>query len=94
MAVNFDHLGDKVVSPVKLAHVVLRTNNFTKMTEFYKDFLGAKAALEMPNLLSFLTYDDEHHRIAIVNIPPIKNKDKDTCGLEVSHLPDETTTSS
>jgi catechol-2,3-dioxygenase len=87
MVVDFNHLGDKVISPVKLAHVVLRTNNFAKMTQFYKDFLGAKVAAETPGLLSFLTYDDEHHRIAIVNMPSIKNKDKDSCGLEVGHVP-------
>jgi catechol-2,3-dioxygenase len=86
MVVNFNDLGDKVTSPVKLAHVVLRTNNFAKMAQFYKDFLGAKASMEVPDQLSFLTYDDEHHRIAIVNIPPIQNKDKNTCGLEVCRL--------
>jgi catechol-2,3-dioxygenase len=86
MAVNFNDVGGKVVSPVKLAHVVLRTNNLSKMSRLYKDFLGAKASLETPDLFSFLTYDDEHHRIAIVNIPPIKNKDKNTCGLEVCHV--------
>ena len=83
MVVNFNDVGDKVVSPIRLAHVVLRTNNFTKMTQFYKDFLGGKASVEIPDQISFLTYDEEHHRIAIISIPPIKNKDKDTCGLEV-----------
>ena len=87
MVVNFNDVGHKVVSPVKLAHVVLRTNNFSTMNKFYKDFLGGRAAHEVPNVISFLTYDDEHHRVAIVAIPSIGDKDKNTCGLEVSLLP-------
>jgi catechol-2,3-dioxygenase len=87
MVINFNDVGGKVISPVKLAHVVLRTNNFTKMNQFYKDFLGGQASIEVPDQLSFLTYDDEHHRIALVSIPSIKNKDKDSCGLEVCPFP-------
>lgn len=59
MVVNFNHVGAKVVSPVKLAHVVLRTNNFAKMVQFYEDFLGGKASVEVPGQISFLTYDDK-----------------------------------
>jgi catechol-2,3-dioxygenase len=85
MVVNFNDAGDKVISPIQLAHVVLRTNNFAKMNQFYKVFLGGKASVEVPDQISFLTYDDEHHRIAIVAVPSINNKDKNTCGLEVCH---------
>lgn len=51
------------------------------MVQFYKDFLGAEAIYEN-DILTFLSYDDEHHRIAIVGIPGTKDKDKETCGLE------------
>jgi catechol-2,3-dioxygenase len=87
MVVNFNDVGGKVISPVKLAHVVLRTNNFAKMNQFYKDFLGGQASVEIPDQLSFLTYDEEHHRIAVIALPSIKNKDKDSCGLEVLPSP-------
>jgi hypothetical protein len=87
MVVNFNDVGGKVISPVKLAHVVFRTNNFAKMNQFYKDFLGGQASVEIPDQLSFLTYDDEHHRIAVIAMPSIKNKDKDSCGLEVLPSP-------
>lgn len=33
-------------------------------------------------MLAFLTYDEEHHRIALLQIPETKNKDPQTCGLE------------
>ena len=94
MAVNFNDVGGKVISPVKLAHAVLRTNNFAKMNQFYKDFLGSQASIEIPEQLSFLTYDDEHHRIALIAMPSIKNKDKDSCGLEVLPFPKTVNSSS
>lgn len=81
MAVDFDAPATVVVSPSKLAHVVLRTNNFQNMVAYYKDFLGAQAIYEN-DFLAFLTYDEEHHRIAIAAVPGTKAKDKETCGLE------------
>jgi len=72
---------DKVISPSKLAHVVLRTGKFTTMVEFYKTFLGAKATYEN-EFLSFLTYDDEHHRIAIGAVPGTGPKIPNAAGLE------------
>ncbi|TVY13150.1 Biphenyl-2,3-diol 1,2-dioxygenase 2 [Lachnellula arida] len=70
-----------VLSPSSLAHVVLRTNNYRLMVEFYINFLGGKIAYEN-EYLAFLTYDHEHHRIAILDVPNTTNKDKEACGLE------------
>lgn len=78
---DFDTPATRVISPCKLAHVVLRTNNFASMVEYYKNFLGAEAIYEN-DFLAFLSYDEEHHRIAIASIPGTKGKDKMTCGLE------------
>jgi catechol-2,3-dioxygenase len=73
-----------VLSPTKLAHVVLKTSqsNFHAMCDFYKKFLGAHAVFEN-GFLCFLTYDDEHHRIAIAALPGIQTKDATSAGLEV-----------
>lgn len=60
--------GGKVLSPTSLAHVVLRTAHFKPMVAFYKTFLGAHASHEN-DFLAFLTYDEEHHRIAIASVP-------------------------
>jgi catechol 2,3-dioxygenase-like lactoylglutathione lyase family enzyme len=81
MTVDFDAPATKVLSPYRLAHVVLRTNQLQTMVQFYKDFLGAEVR-HKNEFIAFLTYDDEHHRIAIVGIPGTKGKDKQTCGLE------------
>lgn len=78
---DFDQKGTKVVSPIRLAHVVLRTNNFKTMVDFYKTFLGGQASYEN-EFLSFITYDEEHHRIAIGMIPGTGPKNQRTCGLE------------
>jgi catechol-2,3-dioxygenase len=65
----------KVKSPEKLAHVVLNTSpeNYKAMTSFYKTFLGGHAAMENDQIC-FITYDEEHHRIAIIAIPGLEPK--------------------
>ena len=76
-----NHSSTQVLNPAAFVHVVLRTNNFRPMVDFYKLFLGSHAAYENDSV-SFLTYDEEHHRIAIVAIPGTGPKDATSCGLE------------
>lgn len=64
-----------------LAHIVLRTANFKTMVDYYKNFLGATASYEN-EMLSFLSYDEEHHRIAIIGIPSTAPKPKDSAGMD------------
>lgn len=71
----------QIKSPSTLAHVVLRTANFKTMVNYYKKFLGADASYEN-EMLSFLRYDEEHHRIAIVGTPGMTQKDKDAAGMD------------
>lgn len=71
------------LTPSKLAHVVFRTNKLQAMRDFYLEFLGASIAFEAPNVLAFLRYDDEHHRIGIIGMPDIGDKVKASSGLEV-----------
>jgi hypothetical protein len=51
------------------------------MVGFYKGFLGAHAIYENA-FLAFLSYDEEHHRIAIIQMGSLKGKDNQTCGIE------------
>ena len=81
MVASFKNPGSEVKSPSKLAHVVLRTNNFAKMRNFYMKFLGAHSTLDTDELC-FVTYDDEHHRIGIINMPDLVNKKPESSGLE------------
>lgn len=54
--------------PAKLAHIVLRTDRYQETVDWYAAVLGARVVFQNP-MLTFLTYDDEHHRIAVLNIP-------------------------
>jgi catechol-2,3-dioxygenase len=77
----FDAPSAKVLSPRTLAHVVLRTANLQRMADFYVTFLGGNVTFDNEQL-SFITYDEEHHRIAIIGIPNTQPKNASSCGLE------------
>lgn len=51
--------------PQKLAHVVFRTNDLATMKSWYETVLEA-TAMFANDKLAFLTYDDEHHRLALI----------------------------
>ncbi|KAJ3546056.1 hypothetical protein NM208_g2204 [Fusarium decemcellulare] len=78
---KYDNVGDSVLRPHYFAHVVLRTANYLPMREFYKTFLGGHATYENEKLC-FITYDEEHHRIAIINIADTGPKIASSAGLE------------
>lgn len=81
MSIDFDAPAEKVISPSALAHVFLRTNKFQAMVEFYKKFLGAQVRWESKST-AFISYDEEHHRIAIAAIPNTEDKVERSAGLE------------
>ncbi|KEY74562.1 hypothetical protein S7711_07165 [Stachybotrys chartarum IBT 7711] len=72
-----------VPPPVQIAHVVLRTTveNYPAMVRFYRTFLGGSVSAQVPGM-SFITFDNEHHRVAVLAVPDAKPKDPATCGLE------------
>ncbi|CAH0024659.1 unnamed protein product [Clonostachys rhizophaga] len=78
---NFDAPATKVLSPSALAHVVLRTSNLKNMVDFYTSFLGGTVTYGN-NAVTFITYDEEHHRIALLGIPGTEPNNPRTCGLE------------
>lgn len=53
--------------PTKFAHFVLRSANFTEVLDWWKNALQAEARYES-DFIAFISYDDEHHRMAIVNL--------------------------
>jgi catechol 2,3-dioxygenase-like lactoylglutathione lyase family enzyme len=72
---------DASIVPRKLAHLVLKTSNYEPMVDWYLKVLNARVALAAPHV-SFLTFDDEHHRIAIVKVPRLAKHDPNTCGMD------------
>ncbi|EME87490.1 uncharacterized protein MYCFIDRAFT_212905 [Pseudocercospora fijiensis CIRAD86] len=71
----------KVISPSKLARIVSRTNNFAKMKWYYETFLGGHSVCTNEGM-AFITYDDEHHRIALLSKPNLGDNTGNTSGLE------------
>ena len=54
-----------VITPTKLAHVVFQTNQKDTVRDWYCTVIGARVVHE-DDVFCFLTYDDEHHRIALL----------------------------
>ena len=56
--------------PAKLAHVVFQTNRMAAMRDWYCQVLDGRVVYENA-ALSFVTYDDEHHRVAFIDFGPL-----------------------
>ena len=56
--------------PTKLAHLVFQTNRLSAMRDWYCTVLDGHVIYENPHL-SFVTYDDEHHRVAFIDFGPL-----------------------
>ena len=69
------------VAPIQLAHVVRRTSRFDAMLNWYQTVLGAHV-VHADALLAFLTYDTEHHRVAIAQIPGLEDQPQMAAGTD------------
>jgi catechol-2,3-dioxygenase len=70
-----------VIRPVRFAHVVLRTRHLKESIAFYSTLVGMKTVFENP-LVAFLTFDDEHHRLALIVTPEAKPAPAMAAGLD------------
>ena len=59
-----------MAQPKKFAHVVYRTRRFAEMIDWYQKVFQAKIQYQN-ELLAFLTYDEEHHRVAFINLSQV-----------------------
>ena len=74
--------------PSKLAHVVYRTRRFADMLAWYGNVFGARVQHQNP-AMAFLTFDDEHHRFAFLDLAVIDPQGADqpgTAWVGVDHL--------
>ena len=62
------------IRPAKFVHVVYRTRRFEEMVRWYQTVFDAKVQYQNP-VIAFLTYDDEHHRVALLNFSLVKGDD-------------------
>lgn len=63
-----------MVAPSKLAHVVYATHHYDEMIDWYTKVFEAKVQ-HREDRLAFLTYDEEHHRFAFVNLGPAEDEE-------------------
>ncbi len=68
-------------TPAKFAHLVLKTSRFKEQLDFYLLLLGARIVHQGPGIV-FLSYDDEHHRLAITERPGLLPKLKNMSGVD------------
>ncbi|MFC3052162.1 VOC family protein [Kordiimonas pumila] len=71
----------ETLKPSKLAHVVIRTPCYNESREWWAKVLNAHPAYENEQLC-FMTYDDEHHRIGIINVPDLGGQAPSNAGME------------
>jgi catechol 2,3-dioxygenase-like lactoylglutathione lyase family enzyme len=69
------------IAPSKLAHFVLRTRRYEELIAWYRTVLGAMPVFESP-FLTFLTWDAEHHRLAIARGPHLADRPDDAVGVD------------
>jgi catechol 2,3-dioxygenase-like lactoylglutathione lyase family enzyme len=69
------------VRPSKIAHFVVRTKNVPALVGWYKEVFEAEAVFDNGKL-AFLYFDDEHHRIAIGELPGLEEPNHKASGID------------
>jgi len=69
------------IQPEKLAHFVIRTSRYREMVNWYQDLLETEIAFGDAQA-TFMTYDDEHHRVAILNMPGLLPRTRAMAGVD------------
>ena len=59
-----------MTAPSKFSHIVYRTHRYGEMIDWYTRVLEAHVRYR-DERFAFLSYDDEHHRVAFVNLGPL-----------------------
>jgi catechol-2,3-dioxygenase len=72
-----------VVAPARMAHFVLQSNQMQAAAEWYTTVFGCEV-MHANERICFLTFDDEHHRLAIVQNDDLTARDPGACG--VNHI--------
>lgn len=73
-------LDPKPAAPILFAHFVLRSSNIQPMIDWYSTVLNMRV-VQRTDYICFLTYDEEHHRLGIVNLAGLTTPDAKTAGL-------------
>ena len=69
------------IRPAKFAHVVLKTPNLKRTRDWYLTLLQGRVGYEN-DMVCFVTYDDEHHRVGLLALPGLVAPPPNAYGLE------------
>jgi catechol-2,3-dioxygenase len=61
------------IRPCSFSHVVYRTYRFQEMLDWYVTVFNGRVQYHNP-VIAFVTYDEEHHRIALLNLGIIRGE--------------------
>lgn len=81
MAKAGDSNAGRKVSPHHIAHYVIRTNRYEESVAWHKAFFDADVVFAN-EFITFLSYDHEHHRVAIAKLPGLKDHDPQASGID------------
>lgn len=72
--------GPQRIAPFKMAHLVYRCADRKSMVHWYCKLFQAELVFE-DDILTFITYDEEHHRLAFFNMPQLPEKTDNMVGV-------------
>ncbi|MDM0014598.1 VOC family protein [Variovorax sp. J22P168] len=64
------------IRPKTFAHIVYRSYRFDEMLDWYVKVFDARVQYQSP-VIAFVTYDEEHHRIALLNLGIVKGESQE-----------------
>lgn len=67
--------------PSFMAHFVIRTSRYAEVLEWYRQVFQTELIFYSEQG-AFLSFDQEHHRIAIINIPGLEAQSDKTAGVD------------
>lgn len=63
----------EAIRPTHISHLALATDNFDAMSAWWQAVLNAEASLNADGM-RFMTFDDEHHKVAVFEVPDLKRR--------------------
>ena len=70
-----------LIKPAHFAHFVVRVSNLEESIHWYRTVLGMEIVFQNP-MIAFMTYDDEHHRMALVQVGADEKMSKQAPGVD------------
>ncbi len=71
----------ELAKPATFAHFVVKCRDLKKSIAWYEDVLGMRIQ-HGNDFIAFMTYDDEHHRLALAQIPNQELPAQDAAGVD------------